>query len=50
MINKNLIKGINLAATIIGIGLSLMTTWVSDKKLELEIEEKVAKALAEQAK
>jgi hypothetical protein len=48
--NKKLIKVIGFAATVIGFGISLIANWVSDKKLELEIEEKVAKALAEQAK
>lgn len=50
MDNKKLVKGIGFAVTIIGFGISLITNWVSDKKLEIEIEEKVAKALAEQAK
>ena len=50
MSNKKLVKGIGFATTIIGVGISLITNWVSDKKLEIEIEEKVAKALAEKAK
>ena len=50
MENKKLIKGIGFAVTVIGFGLSLITNWVSDKKLETEIEEKVAKAMADQAK
>ena len=50
MNNKNLVKGIGFAVTIIGFGISLITNWVSDKKLEIEIEEKVAEAIRKQAK
>lgn len=54
MNNKKLVKGIGFAATLIGFGLSLITDWVSDKKLEIEIDDKVAKEVAkkfaEQAK
>ena len=50
MNNKKLIKGIGFAATIIGFGLSLITDWVSDKKLEIEIDEKVAKEVAKALK
>ena len=51
--NTKLIKVIGFAATVIGFGASLITDWVSDKKLETEIAKKVteevAKALAKEA-
>lgn len=46
MSNKKMIKGIGFAVTIIGFGISLITSWVADKKLEIEIDEKVAKEVA----
>lgn len=41
-----MIKALGIAATVIGIGASLLGDFVGDKKLDTKIEEKVAKALA----
>lgn len=46
MINKNFIKIIGLAATVLGIGATLVTDWVNDKKMDEKIMEKVSEALA----
>lgn len=43
-------KIIGLAATIIGMGLTLVTNWVDDKKLDSKIEKEVAKAFAKKSK
>lgn len=40
------IKGIGLTATVIGMGTSLITDWVNEKKMDEKIEEKVNEALA----
>ena len=42
-----LIKTIGFAATVIGIGATLITDWVNEKKMEEKIDEKVSKAFAE---
>lgn len=47
MINGKVIKIIGMAATVAGMGLSLVSSWVSDKKMEMEVQEKVNEALAE---
>lgn len=41
-----IIKILGLAATVIGIGATLVTDWVNEKKMEEKIEEKVNSALA----
>lgn len=47
MNNKNdMIKFIGIAATIIGMGATLLSNWVEDKKMEERIEEEVNNALA----
>lgn len=46
MKSKKLIRIIGLAATVIGMGATLITDWVNDKKLEERIDEKVDEALA----
>ena len=43
--NSNLIKILGIAATAIGIGATLITDWVNDKKLDEKIEQKVIEAL-----
>lgn len=45
--NGIVIKGIGIAATIIGFAASSAIDWVDEKKMEKMIEEKVNKALAE---
>lgn len=42
------IKSIGLAATVVGLGATLVTDWVNDKKLDAKIAEKVAEALAKE--
>lgn len=43
--NKTVIKGIGIAATVIGMGATLIGDWVNEKKLDEKIEEKVNEAL-----
>ncbi len=45
MFGKNLVKIIGMAATILGLGATLVTDWVNDKKMDAKIEEKVNEAL-----
>lgn len=45
MLTTTIIKGIGMAATVIGIGATLITDWVNEKKMEEKIEEKVNEAL-----
>ena len=47
MINKNFIKIIGLAATVLGIGATLVTDWVNDKKMDEKIVEKISETLAD---
>lgn len=44
------IKGIGLVATVIGMGTSLITDWVNEKKMDEKIEEKVNEALSRRDK
>lgn len=46
MKNKNFIKAIGIAVTVIGFGVSILTDWVNEKKMDEKIEEKVNEALA----
>lgn len=46
----NKLNIIGLTATVLGVGLSLLTDWVEDKKIEKEIGEKVAKAVEKELK
>lgn len=43
--NGKIIKIIGIAATVIGMGATLVTDWVNDKKVDEKIEEKVNEAL-----
>ena len=45
--NSKFIKILGMAATAIGMGATLITDWVNDKKMDEKIEEKVNEALAE---
>jgi hypothetical protein len=40
-----ILKVLGLAATVIGMGATLLTDWVDDKKMDEKIEEKVNAAL-----
>lgn len=44
------IKAIGVAATVIGVGVNLITDWVNKQKMDEKIEEKVGEALAQRDK
>lgn len=44
--NNKLIKILGIAATAIGMGATLITDWVNDKKMDEKIEQKVNEAFA----
>lgn len=44
--NSKMIKVIGMAATLIGIGVNLITDWVDDQKMDEKIDKKVNEALA----
>lgn len=44
--NSKMIKAIGMAATIIGIGVNLLTDWIDEQKMDEKIEAKVNEALA----
>lgn len=46
MKNKNFIKAIGVAVSVIGFGVSILTDWVNEKKMDDIIEGKVVEALA----
>lgn len=46
MKNKNFIKCLGVAVTATGFGVSILTDWVNEKKMDEKIEEKVNEALA----
>ncbi len=43
--DSKLIKILGIAATVIGMGATLVTDWVNDKKMDEKIEKKVIEAL-----
>ena len=43
--DSKLIKILGIAATVIGMGATLVTDWVNDKKIDGKLEEKVIEAL-----
>lgn len=44
--NRKFIKVIGLVATVVGLGATLITDWVNDKKMDERIEEKINDALS----
>ena len=46
MFNKNIVRIIGVAATVLGIGVTLVTDWVNDKRMDERICEKISEALA----
>lgn len=46
MLSGKVIKVIGFAASIAGMGLSLVTGWAEDKQMKEEVAEQVAKAVA----
>lgn len=49
MESGKLVKVLGFAVAAAGMGLSLLTDWVNEKKMEETIEEKVSEALAKQS-
>ena len=47
-LNDKVIKGLGLGISLLGAGLSLLSNWLDDKKLDAKIDESVAKAITEQ--
>ena len=45
--NKNLIKGLGILATVVGVAATFVSDWVAEQKLDEKINEKVNEALAE---
>ena len=48
--NGKMIKIIGVAATVIGVGVNLLTDWVNEQKMDERIEEKVNEALTKRDK
>ena len=46
MTNDKVVKTIGIVATVLGIGVSLVSSWVSEKKVDAMITDKVAKEVA----
>jgi hypothetical protein len=46
MVSKTLVKIIGITATVVGIGASLISDWVGDKKIDSKIDEKVKEVLS----
>lgn len=44
------IKAIGVAATVIGVGVNLITGWVNEQEMDAKIGEKVGEALAQRDK
>lgn len=44
------IKAIGIVATMIGVGVNLVTDWVNEQKMDEKIEEKVSEALDQRDK
>lgn len=47
MKTNTVIKVLGIAATVVGMGATLVTDWVNDKKMDEKIGEKVAEVVAE---
>lgn len=45
--NKNLIKGLGVLATVVGFAATFVSDWVAEQKLDEKINEKVNEAIAE---
>lgn len=45
--SKKVIEIVGLVATVVGLGANLVSSWVSDKKMEAEIEAKVIEKINE---
>ena len=47
MLNSTTIKVIGVATSIAGAGISMISSWVEDKKMDEKIDERIEKAFAE---
>ncbi|CAK7007495.1 MAG: hypothetical protein EUB_01557 [Eubacterium sp.] len=43
--NEKVIKGIGIATTVIGLGVTVLTDWVNEQKIDAKISDKVAEAI-----
>ena len=46
MTNEKMIKILGITATVVGIGVTLLTDWVNEKKMDEKIIKKINEALA----
>lgn len=46
MINAKMVKILGLVATVVGMGATLLTDWVNNKKMEEKIDERINEKLA----
>lgn len=46
MINGKMVKILGIVATVVGMGATLLTDWVNEKKMDEKIIEKINEALA----
>ena len=47
-LNDKVIKGLGIGISILGAGLSFVSSWIQGKELDAKINESVAKAITEQ--
>mgnify|MGYP003620004500 CR=1 FL=1 len=50
MINEKMVKILGIVANVVGIGATLLTDWVNEKKMDEKINEKINEALANREK
>lgn len=50
MMNGKLVKVIGFAATLVGMGATIVSNWVNDKNLDAKVDSKVTEALAQYLK
>ena len=50
MLNQKVVKVIGLLTTVVGFGVSILSDWVDEKKMDNKINEKVTEALEKQEK
>lgn len=43
--NEKVLRILGIVATAAGVGVNILASWISDKKLDQELDKKVAKAL-----
>jgi hypothetical protein len=46
MTNGKMVKILGIVATVVGMGATLLTDWVNEKKMDEKIDEKINEALA----